>query len=385
MAGSRIPDSWFEESNRLLEEQTQRLLRFIIGELSVQNQTHGPLSLIEDDTSSSTPLLEAVDHSLTRDRTKSKEIPLKDVNAKLSIDVLTTKDSNQFLTSTTRTARVSGSCSDLQTGAKSLEERLRKGELELKLKKAERDLKLARYELAVLRNDSYNLKVQNAAELEQLKAQHQKEIKQIRDNFVADKEELRAQCLAKVKEMLQKRLATQSVKQQAELKEQRRAAEPLLVVGAAIRSRYIEQTIGTLRNNPRQSLDQATIRRGNTAAHGANGDADFALLKSGLASDPADLRDKLTTIYSLEYETWPEITRKARDCDIVISTVQILNDGSDSREERKEHAKLMKKIYAANCSRKSDVEFDGSVRHKAWLARLQELTAEIVELDRDRS
>ena len=108
------------------------------------------------------------------------------------------------------------------------------------------------------------------------------------------------------------------------------------------------------------------------------------MLKSGLAPDSADLRDQLTTIYAPEYEAWPEITRKALDCDVVIATVEVLNDGSDSREERKEHSELMKKIYAAHGSRKSDVEFDSSVQHKAWLARLQEVTAEIVELDRNR-
>lgn len=98
----------------------------------------------------------------------------------------------------------------------------------MKLKKAEGDLRLARYEIVVLRNDSYNLKVQNAIEVEQLKAQHQKEIKQIRDDFVTSREEFRVKCLSKAKEVLQKKLTAQAVLHQTELRQQRKAVEPLL-------------------------------------------------------------------------------------------------------------------------------------------------------------
>ena len=55
------------------------------------------------------------------------------------------------------------------------------------------------------------------------------------------------------------------------------------------------------------------------------------------------------------------------------------------RRQREEHKDLFNRICSLETLRSSNVGSDGNEQHEAWLARLKELTAEIVDLDRDRS
>jgi hypothetical protein len=61
------------------------------------------------------------------------------------------------------------------------------------------------------------------------------------------------------------------------LKLEKESMKPLLDVGIAVRLRFLEQAKNTYLNEQRGGLNQITIRKGNQAAHSANGTADAAL------------------------------------------------------------------------------------------------------------
>jgi antibiotic biosynthesis monooxygenase (ABM) superfamily enzyme len=163
---------------------------------------------------------------------------------------------------------------------------------------------------------------------------------------------------------------------------------PILDIGIAIRLRFLLFGQDTLLSLSRGAKDTKVLRAGNSAAHSANGLADSALLLSGYLDEHHDLCRVFNLIYKdpagIIYRESP-LLRTAKDCQATIEVTKKLNGNAISKELRAEHQNLFERIIQASVNSDSVQEWAKSEEAQQWLARLEALTEEIVELDRQRT
>jgi hypothetical protein len=170
------------------------------------------------------------------------------------------------------------------------------------------------------------------------------------------------------------------------LNERAELLRPLVDIGVATRLRFLQQARRTVHKHPLSEADKVFIKNGNVAAHGGNGLADAALFKGYLVAKNNIVAQVFKDLYHCEpsdYLDQNEITilRRMLDCEATIMTVQKANKSNESAALRKEHFKLLDKLYAAQKKSSSITAWEQNQQNTEWLERLEEITAEIVRLD----
>lgn len=194
-------------------------------------------------------------------------------------------------------------------------------------------------------------------------------------------------------------LKTRIYSLEREIKEAKREKErmkPLLEVGVAIRLRFLEQSRQTLRGQNVRAINQQSIREGNQAAHNGNGTADAALFTTGILKETlesggkSELAEVFETLYCKlpkGFLTWPELLRRAIDCEATMNIFKKVRNGRETSRLRKQHRDLCQTLTERwNGYASSELPFfEKNLRNWYMLDRLEWLTVEIIEFDRQKN
>jgi hypothetical protein len=144
---------------------------------------------------------------------------------------------------------------------------------------------------------------------------------------------------------------------------------------------------------PRHKLDQTVISKGNIAAHVANAVADMALYHGGYLAGNDVLKASFEDFYANaksdaeEWNAWPEAIRKDWNYSRTLHAMTKLGWGLGSEAKVTQHNELVKKIFDS-CLDASTGNLipghDNNTDVVGWLAELDLLTAEIVEMERKK-
>ncbi|KAL3419387.1 hypothetical protein PVAG01_09609 [Phlyctema vagabunda] len=169
----------------------------------------------------------------------------------------------------------------------------------------------------------------------------------------------------------------------AELEETQPSLEPLAEIGAAIRTRFMHQARQMVTGEP---SNRETIKRGNAAAHRADGRADAALLNGDYMTkaDFSRMSSVFKNLYKqnpMDYGSWPQKILDAIDCEATIRTTLSIKRQLGSMPQRLQASEQMDELW-----RKFEaLDFDTFEKNRdvQWrLDRLKLLTEEIVEAAR---
>ena len=99
--------------------------------------------------------------------------------------------------------------------------------------------------------------------------------------------------------------------------------EPLVQLGSATRLRCLEKSRLKLEACARNKLDYSVIENGNAAAHHGHGDADSALLQSGILSPGFKIKYSkiFEKMYQSDVSTWPSLPQKMKDALNCVATL----------------------------------------------------------------
>jgi hypothetical protein len=131
------------------------------------------------------------------------------------------------------------------------------------------------------------------------------------------------------------------------------------------------------------------IRNGNLAEHAGNGVADAAMFKAFLVNEDSDFANTFEALYHCNPEDYLEhneitMLRRMLDCEASIATIHKNNKGASSFGLRDEHSSFLDELYEAQDASGSIIKWEANNKNKVQVERLEEITAEIVRLDRMR-
>ena len=172
-----------------------------------------------------------------------------------------------------------------------------------------------------------------------------------------------------------------------ELERDRDLKEPLFKIGVAIRLRNLELARALLSNIHSSKLNQGLIKKGNAAAHRGMGSVDASLFQQDIAPNVVKCNLSITfkELYKsepLKYGSMSPKMLEAIDCEVTIRTLVVVNSQRlvGVRQTALEQLDVINTKYGKLT--KDAFEEDKDI---GWrLARLKELTEEIVESDRQR-
>lgn len=181
------------------------------------------------------------------------------------------------------------------------------------------------------------------------------------------------------------------------LKSELEISKPLVEVGVSTRKLFLEQVRRA--REPAQRLksgeglgygtfyiNQDLIEAGNKAIHNANGDADFALFKTGFLSSECILVPTFKELYqqnSVEYRNfWPKIIRQAVDMSM---TVQMfgMSSGNWDDDGQDDHFRIVAQLIKDWDNQKDKTsfeDFDAGAENQDKLMKLKDLTIRTTKL-----
>jgi hypothetical protein len=220
----------------------------------------------------------------------------------------------------------------------------------------------------------------------------EREVDELRALRVSDKEELSKTrsdlSNAKTRISNQSETITELTEEVSQLESNRALLAPLVKIGVNIRLRYLEDARETALGVPRGDIDRAIIMNGNNAAHRGNGVADAVLFKQELIPDEnlIDAKRIFEDLYDNpppNYKCCDSRLHKLLDCRATIRTVKAVNNGTGSVAHRNEHMNIANQLVEMyNSTNKK--EFGQDEEAGELIERLEQLTDEIVEMDRSR-
>lgn len=193
---------------------------------------------------------------------------------------------------------------------------------------------------------------------------------------------------AKTRISNQSETITELTEEVSRLESDRDLLAPIVKIGVDIRLRYLEDARETALGIPRGDIDRAIIMNGNNAAHRANGVADAVLFKQELIPDDSlinatRLFEDLYCNPPSDYRCCTSRVNKLLDCRATIRTVKAVNNGTGSADHRDEHTEIDNELVKMYKDMGND-KFEQDEEAGELLERLEQLTDEIVEMDRSR-
>jgi DNA-binding transcriptional regulator of glucitol operon len=175
----------------------------------------------------------------------------------------------------------------------------------------------------------------------------------------------------------------------SELEQTIKDMQPLADVGVAIRFRFLEQARETVYALSREEVDRELIKKGNMAAHRANGRQDAALFKRGLL--PADNRTNMWLTFDYLYEaiptTYPRHTprmERLMDCEATLKSLRRTREQYSATFERDEYERVRSFLATMYEDVKQD-RFEVDDKVKGLLEELESITEKIVETEKKSS
>ena len=321
--------------------------------------------------------------------------------------------------------------------------------VQVKYEKQRRAMKSIQYQLTVEQNQTAKLKIELIAAIDKLKIQHTTELERQQKFFKKDYDELKKsksmhaagvkavsdlrdlreahdklkdehQTLLqtrrkftelkdkvaefrKTTELPQSRIETSLLlqKQNANLRKRVLALEaeveelcrdrdnksPLVLAGAAIRLRFLENARENALGIHRCNIKKWNVAWGNEAAHSGNGEADASLFRVGfLRTDDDAAVEVFKTLYyhsPTSYGADGPFMLQATDHFATLVAVKVIKSGGESVDLREKVRNLIGRIFMCHAMSSSQ-DFDQSYLVEAWLRRVRKLTHEIVALERRR-
>jgi hypothetical protein len=193
---------------------------------------------------------------------------------------------------------------------------------------------------------------------------------------------------AKARISNQSETITELTEEVSRLESDRDILAPIVKIGVDIRLRYLEDARETALGIPRGDIDRAIIMNGNNAAHRANVIADAVLFKQELIPDEnlIDAKRIFEDLYCnppSNYTCCSPRVDKLLDCRATIRTVKAVNNGTGSADQRDEHMEIVNQLIKMHKDI-SDDKFEQDEEVRELIEKLEQLTDEIVEVDRSR-
>jgi hypothetical protein len=215
-------------------------------------------------------------------------------------------------------------------------------------------------------------------ELRALRVSSNKELRKTRNNL----------SFANASLSNQSETITELTEEVSRLKIDRDVLAPIVKIGVDIRLRYLEDARETALGVPRSDIDRAIIMNGNNAAHRANGVADAVLFKQELIPDEnlIDAKRIFEDLYRnppSNYTCFTSRLDKLLDCRATIRMVKAVNNGTGSADRRDEHTEIVKQLVKTYKDMSND-KFEQDEEVGELMEKLEQLTDEIVEVDRSR-
>lgn len=162
---------------------------------------------------------------------------------------------------------------------------------------------------------------------------------------------------------------------------------PFIQKAVDLRLRFLEQAREKILKVSRGDVDLAIIQNGNNAAHRAYGALDAALFKLNLIPEEykatgETIFEKLYTVKPDQYGNWYPKAERLLDCRASIYALKPINRSNSTQESREEHGRIDTEIVRHQ--RMSWQDFESSKVVEELIVKLENLTDEIIQLDRSR-